>query len=195
MIRICEIDIFIQIRKTFTNVHKYIGIRKTRNWFRYETFYYILEFKVFWHEGRERHNFFLCWLFHLTPPRAAHFVDPQLVSPLRDSKNQLSPSKSETQLNAFFQIPKSSALPGMTSFTSLVQFPIWSFYCDISDCHIRPTRVNTCTQLTHAVTNPCTKRKVLSLTKPKGKIYETKNDNIKKIPPQIYCTMYHKQFY
>ena len=38
-------------------------------------------------------------------------------------------------------------------------------------------------------TNPCTKRKVLSLTKPIGKIYKTKNDNIKKIPPQLYYTI------
>ena len=34
----------------------------------------------------------------------------------------------------------SPSLPGMTLFTSLVSFPIWSFYCDICDCHIRPAR-------------------------------------------------------
>ena len=34
---------------------------------------------------------------------------------------------------------------------------------------------------THALS-----RKVLSLTKPKDKIYKTKNDNIKKIHPQLY---------
>ena len=39
-------------------------------WFRYETFYYLFEFTVF------QHNFLLCWLFHLSPPHAAHFVDP-----------------------------------------------------------------------------------------------------------------------
>ena len=79
-------------------------------------------------------------------------------------------------------------LPGMTSFTSPVPFSIWGFYCDIYDCHILPTRawtpaLNVCTYLTHALS-----RKVLSLTKPKGKIYKMKNDNIKKIPPQLYNT-------
>ena len=45
--------------------------------------------------------------------------------------------------------------------------------------------VNTCTQCVH-LTNPCTKQKVLSLTKLKGKIYKTKNNNIKKFPPQLH---------
>ena len=71
----------------------------------------------------------------------------------------------------------------MTSFTSPFAFTIWGFYCDISDCHIRPARaltsaLNVCTKLTHALS-----RKVLSLTK--GKIYKTKNDNIKKNPSAI----------
>ena len=33
----------------------------------------------------------------------------------------------------FFKSPKTSALPGITSFTSPVLFTIWGFYCDISD--------------------------------------------------------------
>ena len=90
---------------------------------------------------RERHNFFLCWLFLLTLPRVAHFLDP---------KNQLPSSRLESKLTLFFQIPKSSALPGMTPFMSLVSFPIRGFYCDISDCHIHPACVwtpalNVCT--------------------------------------------------
>ena len=41
-----------------------------------------------------------------------------------------------------FKITKnpSPSLPGMTSFTSPVTFPHWSFYCDICDCHILPAR-------------------------------------------------------
>ena len=48
------------------------------------------------------------------------------------------------------------------------------FYCDISDCHIHPVCENTCAQCVH-LTNPCTKQKVLSQTKPKGKIYKMKS--------------------
>ena len=33
--------------------------------------------------------------------------------------------------------------------------------------------------------------KVLSLTKPKDKIYKTKNDDIKKILPQLYNSLLH----
>ena len=143
-----------------------IGIRKhakhltTFFWFRYETFYYLSEFRFF----EENETKFLSML---TFPRAApppqttglalassenrlpsskpksqltrscgHPVDPNWSA---RSRNQLAPSKSETQLTVFFfKSPKSSALPGMTSFTSPVLFPIWGFYCDISDCHIRP---------------------------------------------------------
>ena len=99
---------------------------------------------------REKHNFLLCWLFHLTPPRAAHFVDPNW-SRLDETKNRLPSARLESQLTAFFPISKSLApLPGMTSFPFPVLFSIWGFYCDISDCHIRPARawtpaLNVCT--------------------------------------------------
>ena len=58
-------------------------------------------------------------------------------------------------------------------------FPIWGFYC-----HILPARAWTPALIsapTHALS-----RKVLSLTKPKDKLYKTKNDNIKKILPQLF---------
>ena len=132
----------------FTYVYRMfirIGIRKTRNWFKYETFIYRFEFKVFRHEERERLNFLLCWLFvhrqlstHWLNKRAAHFIDPNW-SRFGEIKNRLPSSRLESQLFLFFQIPKSSALLGITSFTSVtspVHFPIWGFYCDISDCHI-----------------------------------------------------------
>ena len=85
-----------------------------------------------------------------------------------------------------FKITKnrSPSLLGMTSFTSQVLFPIWGFDCDICDCHILPARAWTPALMsapTHALS-----RKVLSLTKPKDKIYKTKNDNIKKILLQLY---------
>ena len=137
------------------NVHR--ESRNIRNWFRYETFLSLRFFDI----RKERHtNFFLCWLFHLTPPRAAHFVDPnwsrlgETKKRLPSSRLESQPTRSEfkSQLTAFFSNPKilSSSLSGMTSFTSPVLFPIWDFYCDICDCHIRPARawtpaLNVCT--------------------------------------------------
>ena len=54
------------------------------------------------------------------------------------------------------------------------RFSIWDFYFDISEWHILPARVWTPALMLH-LTNPCAKRKVLSLTKLKGKIYKTKS--------------------
>ena len=108
----------------------YIGIRKTRNWFRYPNFYYLFVFKVFRHEERERHNFFLCWHFHLNPTTCST--------------------------------------------------PAANYWSGLGELRIS-------TSFMH-LTNPCTKRKVLSLTKPKGKIYKTKYDNIKKISLRNYIT-------
>ena len=55
----------------------------------------------------------------------------------------------------------------------LVIFSIWGFYFDISEWHIRSVSAWTPALMLH-LTNPCAKQKVLSLTKPKGKIYKTK---------------------
>ena len=131
---------------------------------------------------RERETKFLSILtFHLTPPHAAPcrklLVWPRLALKINHLPLALN-------LNSlFFSNSKilSQLLPGMTSFTSQVLFPIWGF-CDICDCHIRPARMNTCTQCVH-LTNPCTK--VLSLTNSKGKIYKMKIDNIKKNPSAL----------
>ena len=56
----------------------------------------------------------------------------------------------------------------------LVSIPIWDFYFDISEWHILSARAWTPALMLH-LTNPCVNRKVLSLTKPKGKIYKTKS--------------------
>ena len=108
----------------------------------------------------------------------AHLAIHKLVWPRPGRKNQLASSKSKSQLFSKITKNPSPSLPGMTSFTSLFLFPTWSFYCDIFDCHILPPRARTPALMsgpTHALS-----RKVLSLTKPKDKIYKTKNDNIKK---------------
>ena len=98
---------------------------------------------VFRHEERERHNFLLCWLFHLSPPRAAHLVDlTSLASPRL--KNQLASPRSESQLTAFFFFrnhPKSSAHRFQAwRHSHPVPISIQGFYYDICDCHILPAR-------------------------------------------------------
>ena len=115
---------------------------------------------------RERHSFFLCLLFHLTP---------------------LASSKPKSQLTVFFKFQNPPPItfghdvihvPGHISYLVFLLWHLWL-------SHPPRVCVNTCTQCVH-LTNPCTKRKVLRLTKPKGKIYKTKNSNIKIIPPQLY---------
>ena len=136
---------------------------------------------------REKHNFFLCWLFHLTPTTCSprHKL---LVWPRRALKiDFLTQSLNLNEL--FFSNSKILSTSGHDVIhIPIFLFPIWGFYCDISDCHVpHHAHMNTCTQCVH-LTNPCTKQKILSLTKPKAKIYKTKNDNVKKIPPQLYYT-------
>ena len=118
-------------RHMFIECHNtYFGIRKIQNWFRYETFIHLFEFKVFQHEERETQ--------FLQQTRST------FRRPLGEAKNRLPSSR------LLFQIPQILSASGMTSFTSPVLFPIWGFYCDISDCHIRPARawtpaLNMCT--------------------------------------------------
>ena len=101
--------------------------------------------------------------------------------------NSLRPSPNLNSL-LLFKITKnpSPSLPGMTSFTSPVLFPIWGFYCDICDCHILPAYAWTPALMSapaHALS-----QMVLSLTKPKDKIYKTKTDNILKKSFRHYIT-------
>ena len=134
---------------------------------------------------RERHtqSFYAdCFYIVSSQPnqRAAPVTNKTCLASPR-SEFQISRSAAKTQLTAFFQIPKIFSasghdvihVPGRISYLSFLLWHLWL-------SHPPRTRVNTCTQLTHALTNPCTKRKVLSLTKPKGVKYKTKNDNIKK---------------
>ena len=165
-------------------------------WFRYETFIYLFEFKVFRHDERETQ--FLTMLSvrtssalnSLTQPTIRHPADPNW-SGLTQIKNRLPSSCVEYRLTAFFQIPKS--LPGRMSFTSPVLFPLGFLLWHLWLSHPPSARVNTCTQCVD-LTNLCTKQKVLSLTKPKGKIYKTKNDNIKK-SLRYYITKSPKKYF
>ena len=80
-----------------------------------------------------------------------------------------------TQLTDFFQIPQilHARFRCMMLFTS--SSPIRDFYFDNSERHILPAHAREHLRSCLHLTNPCAKRKVLSLTKPKGKIYETKS--------------------
>ena len=116
---------------------------------------------------RVRHNFFLCWLFHLTPTRCG--PRPQTTGlASASSENRLSSSSVESQQTVFSNSPNRQP-----------RFRAWRH--SSSQSHFL-SRVFTVISL--IVTSPraraqfvhltCTKRKVLSLTKPKGKIYKTK---------------------
>ena len=92
------------------------------------------------------------------------------------SESQLSSSDAKTPFYWLFQIPKilRTHFRCMTSFISPGPISIWDFYFYISEWHIHPARAWTPALMLH-LTNPCSKRKVLSLAKPKGKIYKTKS--------------------
>ena len=130
---------------------------------------------------RERHDFF--------NKRVAHFIDPKW-SRLGETKNRLHSSRLESQLTVIFSNSKILSASGhdvihVIGPISYLGFLLWHLWLS----HPPHACVNTCTQWVH-LTNPCTKRKVLSLTKPKGKIYKTKNDNIKKKSLLNYITIW-----
>ena len=133
--------------------------RNTRNWFRYETFYYLFEFKVFRHEERERHNFFLSWLFYLAPTTCGTFRRPQLVSPWRDQKSTtFLETRISTNCRFFFKFKNPQRFWAWRHLRSRSHFLFGVFIVtSLIAC------VNTWSQCVH-ITNPCTKRKVLSLT-------------------------------
>ena len=84
--------------------------------------------------------------------------------------------RQELKSQLFLKSQKSSAHASGAWRNShpLVLIPIWDFYFDISEWYILSAWGWTPALMLH-LTNPCTKRKVLILTKPKGKIYETKS--------------------
>ena len=139
------------------NVHKmFINIYrnpKTRNWFRYETFIHLFEFKGFSTWG-DRDTIFQCWLLlhrqlSTQPTRGARSAQIRLASP--SSEFRLSRSEAETQLTAFSQIPKSSTHTSGAWRHShpLVNYYL-GFYFDICEWRILP--------YLH-LTNPCTEPK------------------------------------
>ena len=131
-----------------------------------------MSLKVFRHEERE--TIFLCWLLihrplSTQPTRGARSAQIRLA--LLSSESQPSSSEARTQLTAFFQI-SAHASGAWRHPNTQVTIPIWDFYFDISEWHI--FSAHAWTPELHLI-NQCAERKVLSLTKPKGKIYITKS--------------------
>ena len=123
-----------------------------------------LSLKVFRHKERDTPDFSICPKPCAHPPKASASKRKSPFFFRRQDSTPLTFFKSPKTLRAHFRC--------MTSFTS--PSPIWDFYFDISEWHILRARTWTPALMLH-LTNPCTKRKVLSLTKPKGRIYETKS--------------------
>ena len=160
------------------NVHKmFINIYrnpKTRNWFRYETFIHLFEFKGFSTWG-ERDTIFLCrLLLHRQLPtqltRGARSAQIPLASPCSESR--LSRSEAGTQLTGFLKSQPTLPVRNVTH-TPWSQFLSGIFILTSLNDTSSP-RAWTPALMLH-LTNPCAKLKVLSLTKPKGKIYKTKS--------------------
>ena len=120
-----------------------------------------LSLKVIWHEERETQSFYADCFYICPKPRAApHLQTTGLAS--AGPESQPSRSDAETQQTAFSQI--SAHASGAWRPNSYLGFLFW---------HLWMTHPLS-TLMLH-LTNPCTKWKILSLTKPKGKIYKTKS--------------------
>ena len=100
----CEIDIRNPKYTTFT---KSVQVRN----------FITFELKVIRHEERETQSFYADYFYICHKPRAApHLQTTSLAS--AGPESQPSRSDTGTQLTAFLKSPKSSALPGMMTFTS-----------------------------------------------------------------------------
>ena len=119
-----------------------------------------------------RGTIFLCWLFHL-PQTTCALRRKLLPWARRASESQPSSSDAKTQLSDFSQISAYASGAWRHSHL-LVSFPIWGFILTSVNDAFSPRACEHLLSCLH-LTNPCAKRKVLSLTKPKGKIYKTKS--------------------
>ena len=135
-----------------------------------------------------RDTIFLCWLllhrqFSTQPTRGTRSAQSRLASPSSESQPS---SEAATQLTAFSQF-SAHASGAWRHPNTLVSVSFWDFCFDISEWHILSARTWTPALMLH-LTSPCAKRKVLSLTKSKGKIYKTKSHGnyITRIPLHYY---------
>ena len=153
---------------------------KTRNWFRYETFYYLWVKRL--STWGERDTIFLCWLLlhcqlSTQPTHGARSAQSRLASPRYESK--LSRSDAGTQLTDFFQLLKSSAHTSGAWRHPRPLVPITGIFILTSLNGTFSPRAWIPALMLH-LTNPC--------TEPKGS-HPNKNerqDIQNEIPPQLY---------
>ena len=140
----------------------------------YETLFPFLSLKVFRHEERETQSFYADYFYIVSSqpnqraaPVAHKFVwpHPTLKINLLLPRRELNPAVSQISVHASV---------AWRHPNTLVTSPIWDFYFDISEWHILSACAWTPALMLH-LTNPCAKRKVLSLTKLKGKIEKKKS--------------------
>ena len=131
------------------------------------------ELKAFRHVERETQSFNADCFYIVSsqPNQRAAPVAHKVVWPRRAPKVNLLPPRQE--LSSLLFLKSHPTLPLRDITHHLVPIPIWDFYFDISEWHILSARAWTPAVMLH-LTNPWAKRKVLGLTKPKGKIHKTK---------------------
>ena len=123
---------------------------------------------------RERHTIFLCWLLLHLPQTTCGTPSANYWSGLGGPRKSTFPFGRRNATNCCFQIPQIlSASEHDVIHLPRSHFLSVNFYFDICEWHILLARTWTPALMLH-LTNPCTKRKVLILTKPKGKIYKTR---------------------
>ena len=146
-----------------------IGIPKHKNTYDFfvqiRNFFYYLWVKKFFDIRREAQSFYAD--FSICPHSRVAPVAHKFVWP-----------RPGLHLNSliFLKSPKSSAHASGAWRHShpWVTFSYLGFYFDIREWRVLPACAWTPALMLH-LTNPCAKRKVLSLIKPKGKIYKTKS--------------------
>ena len=126
--------------------------------------------------------------FPSEPPTTCGTPAANYWSSLGELRKLTSFVQAQNSTNCFFSNPRNPQRfrawrhlrPLSISYLGLLLWHVWL-------SHPPRTHLNTCAQCVH-LTNPCIKRKVLSLIKPKGKIYKTKC-----LPPQLYYTIPNTQ--
>ena len=107
--------------------------------------------------------------FPSAPHPHHHARQPDATGLISESpESQPSSSDAKTQLWLFSNPPNPYPTLPVHDVIHIFWYPILDFYFDISEWHILPARAWTPAIMLH-LTNPCAKRKVLSLTKPKAR--------------------------
>ena len=133
------------------------------------------EFKVIRHKESDTQSFYADFSISPPPSRAAPRRKLLVWSRRAPKVNRLLRTLKFNSLT-FLKSPKSAAhaFGAWRHSHPPVTFTLWDFYLDISEWHILPARAWTPAFMLH-LSNLCAKWKVLSLTKPKVKIYKTKS--------------------